>query len=66
MLAVQKIEREVLALPKKDYFEFKEWFDRIDSKKWDEEINEDIVSGSLDLLGQEALISFNSDLCDEI
>ncbi len=66
MLAVQEIEKEVLTLPKKDYSDFREWFFNHDSEKWDEEIKEDIESGALDLLGQEALSSFNSNLCNEI
>ncbi len=66
MLALQEIEKEVLTLPKKDYSDFREWFYNHDSTKWDEEIKQDIENDSLDFLGQEALVSFNLNLCNKI
>ncbi len=56
MLALKKIEKEILTLPEKDYSNLRIWFYSQDSKKWDNEIKQDSESGKLDFLINEALI----------
>ena len=54
MLAIEDIEKEILALPKNKYADFRQWFLDLDYKSWDKEIEKDSESGKLDFLMQEA------------
>ena len=54
MLAIEEIEKEILALPKNKYSDFRKWFLDLDYKSWDKEIEKDSESGKLDFLMQEA------------
>jgi len=55
MLALEEIEKEVLALPKNKYSDFRKWFLGLDFNSWDKEIEKDSESGKLDFLIQEAI-----------
>jgi len=61
MLALKKIEKEILTLPEKDYSNLRIWFYSQDSEKWDNEIKQDSESGKLDFLINEALIEKSQD-----
>lgn len=48
MIALQELENEVKNLPKQDFNQFRNWFLDYENSKWDKEIEEDIYSGKLD------------------
>ena len=54
MLVLEELEKEVMALPKKKYADFRKWFLEQDFAHWDKEIQRDSESGKLDFLVQEA------------
>ena len=55
-----KIEEDIENLNKKEFIELREWFQDLDSKKWDEQIDDDIKSGKLDELANAAISDFNN------
>ena len=48
MIALQELKNEVKNLPKQDFNQFRNWFLDYENNKWDKEIEEDIYSGKLD------------------
>jgi len=55
MTAIEKLEREVRRLSREERSAFRDWFRRYDSDEWDREIEQDIRSGKLDALAEEAI-----------
>lgn len=54
MTRVEEIEKEIEALPKKDFEKLRDWFSEKDWDKWDKEIEADADAGKLDFLANEA------------
>jgi hypothetical protein len=54
MIALEELEKEVMALTKTMYADFRKWFLEQDFANWDKEIKQDSESGKLDFLIQEA------------
>ena len=48
MIELQELENEVKNLPKQDFNQFRNWFLDYENSNWDKEIEEDIYSGKLD------------------
>jgi hypothetical protein len=59
MTKVEEIEKEIEALPQRDFKRLREWFSKKDWDKWDREIEADFQSGKLNLLVKEAKDSKN-------
>jgi len=59
MSALNKIEKEILTLPKKEYSDLRNWFYSQDFDKWDDQIKQDSESGDLNFLINEALAEKN-------
>lgn len=55
MTKLEKLEREVEALPPQDMQAFAAWFDEFRERLWDEQIERDSVSGKLDKLAEAAM-----------
>ncbi len=55
MTKIEKLEREVRELSRAELAAFREWFRKYDSKEWDRQIEEDIRTGKLDKLAEQAL-----------
>lgn len=51
---VAKIQEEILALSETDYQQLKQWFNDLEWKKWDRQIEADSNAGKLDFLIDEA------------
>ena len=47
MNKLKKIETIVTTLSKTDLTVFREWFSEFDAKIWDEQFEEDVISGNL-------------------
>ena len=60
MKTIIEIENAIIKLSKKDIIEFRKWFIYNDNKKWDKEIKNDVKSGLLDNLVQEAINDYES------
>jgi len=58
MSSLLTIEKEIQKLPEDDFIVLREWFQDYDSKKWDDQIEVDAVSGKLDELANAALNDF--------
>lgn len=56
----KELEQSLSKLPPGELAEFREWFLRFDSDRWDEQIEKDTSSGNLDSLSQAALREFRS------
>ena len=55
MNRIQNIEHEIKKLTSDELSAFRAWFIKYDSEIWDEQIEDDIISGKLDKLAQEAI-----------
>jgi len=54
MSSITKIQQAILSLPEADYLQLRHWFNELDWKKWDRQIEADSESGKLDFLITEA------------
>lgn len=66
MSTVRDIENAVEHLPEDQLREFRTWFERYDSEKWDAELEKDVRSGKLDGLAGEALSDFDCGKCSDL
>ena len=55
MSGIEEIEQAILELGSKDLQEFREWFLRLDSEDWDDQLKEDVAAGRLNAVVEEAL-----------
>ena len=54
MSSVTEIQQAILSLPEADYLQLRNWFNELDWKKWDRQIEADSENGKLDFLIAEA------------
>lgn len=66
MATISEIENAIIKLPKDEIKKFREWFIHYDNKKWDTEIKNDLKSGLLNELTQEAIDDYESGNCKEL
>ena len=60
MTKLEKLEREVQSLSRDEMSAFRAWFRKYDSDEWDRQIEEDVQSGKLDSLAEEAVAAYQS------
>ena len=53
--SLKKLEKEVAQLPQPDLIKFRAWYEKFDSDKWDEQIENDVSKGKLDSLAEIAV-----------
>ena len=58
MSSVLEIEHEIENLPENDLAKFRAWFEKFDADVWDKQFENDVNSGKLDALAQQALKDF--------
>ena len=58
MTTVKEIEEAVANLPKPEVDKFRLWFEKFDAELWDTQFENDVRSGKLDLLADQALKDF--------
>ncbi len=66
MNSIIDIENAVKNLSHKEFSEFKEWFSDYDQKKWDDQLNNDIINGNLNSLFNETLNEYNNGKCSKL
>jgi hypothetical protein len=52
---LERIKQEIESLPEHDFIQLRKWLSEKDWKEWDQEIEEDSMSGKLDFLMKEAM-----------
>lgn len=52
---VKNIEKAILLLPQDQLIQFRAWYEKFDSDKWDKQIEKDAISGKLDDLADKAI-----------
>lgn len=55
MSLIKQLEEAVAALEPSDYADFRAWFERLDSTRFDAAIAADVADGRLDPLAEQAL-----------
>ncbi|MBU0694511.1 MAG: hypothetical protein KKC11_07595 [Candidatus Omnitrophica bacterium] len=66
MSTVQEIEKAITRLPKDDFTVLREWFEEFETKMWDNQFEEDVQSGKLEKLANEAITDFRAGKCKEL
>ena len=66
MTAIEKLEREAQKLSREELAAFREWFRKYDSDEWDRQIENDVRSGKVDLLAEEAVAEHKAGRTKEI
>lgn len=66
MSNLEKIERAILSLPSNNFEKIKQWFFDLDYQRWDEQLQQDIADGHLEVFAQEAIAEFEAGHCREI
>lgn len=55
MSTVEEIEAAIAQLPSNDLVALREWFDQFEAAKWDQRFEEDVASGKLDDIANQAI-----------
>lgn len=66
MFTIKEIESAVERLSKTDLSKFRAWYEEFDAKKWDKQLEEDVLSGKLDKLANQAISDYKTGKCKEI
>lgn len=65
MTSLQAIEAAVEQLAPEQRAEFRAWFDAFEAREWDQQIEQDLGSGRLDWLAEEALDDLAASRCTD-
>jgi len=52
---IEEIEAAIAQLPNEQLRRFREWYEKFDAEKWDEQIEKDAFAGKLDAMAEQAL-----------
>ncbi|MDI6735277.1 MAG: hypothetical protein QME42_03625 [bacterium] len=66
MSTVQEIEKAITQLPEDDFGILSKWLEDFESKMWDNQFEEDVQSGRLEKLANEAISDFRAGKCKEL
>jgi len=66
MSILEQVEATILTLPLNEFQQLRQWFFDIDYQLWDQQLEQDILEGNLDALGEEAIADFKAGHCREI
>ena len=66
MTTVQEIEKAVKHLPEDELHSFRSWFEDFDAKAWDKQIEQDVRSGKLDVLADQAVKDLKANKCTRL
>jgi hypothetical protein len=66
MSTLEEIEAAVQQLPPAKRAEFRAWFQSFDATDWDQQMEDDITSGNLDWLADEAMSDSQAGRCSEL
>jgi hypothetical protein len=60
MSKLEQIKTAILTLSAQDFEALKQWFTDLDYEHWDQQIEQDVANGRLDVFAQEALAEFRA------
>ena len=63
---IEEIEAAIQQLPPAKRAEFRAWFQSFDAMDWDKQLEDDITSGNLDWLADEAMSDSQAGRCSEL
>jgi len=66
MNKLQEIKDAITQLSKDDLTALRKWFDEFEAKIWDNQFEEDVQSGRLEKLADEAITDFRAGKCKEL
>ena len=66
MSTLEQIEAAILTLPSDEFQRLRQWFFDVDYQLWDDQLEQDIASGKLESLAEEAIAEFKAGHCQEI
>jgi len=65
-MSITEIEQAIIQLPPQDFKQLREWFEELESQKWDEQIERDAKSGKLDKIAEQALKDYRTGKAREL
>ena len=65
MTSLQEVEEAIRRLPSDELAAFRVWFAEFDAAVWDRELEQDVRSGRLDALAEEALRDLREGRCTD-
>ena len=66
MTRLEKLEREIEKLDRKEVAALRDWFQKYDADEWDRQIEKDASGGRLDRLAEEALEAYGAGRTKEL
>ncbi len=66
MSSVPEIEAAVTKLSRQELLAFRDWFSDFDAAAWDKQFEEDVATGRLDALAEEAIRDLREGRCREL
>ena len=66
MANVKELERAITNLSPDDYRELRDWFEEYESEQWDKKFEDDVTSGKLDTLANEAIQEYKTGNCSAL
>lgn len=66
MSTIREIETAVSKLSPEELSAFRAWFAKFDAEAWDRQFEEDVASGRLDALAEEALLDLREGRCKDL
>ncbi len=66
MQAVVELQSAVSQFSADELARFREWFNEFDAEVWDRQFEEDVKSGKLDQLANQAITDFRAGKCKEL
>ena len=66
MQTIQELQSIVSQLSADELARFREWFDKFDAEVWDRQFEEDVKSGKLDRLANQAITDFKAGKCKQL
>jgi len=60
MTRIEKLEQDIQKLTRQELAALREWFRNYDADEWDQQIEEDVNSGKLEMLAKEALADYKT------
>ncbi|MCP4369557.1 MAG: hypothetical protein GY797_15815 [Deltaproteobacteria bacterium] len=63
---IEEIKQAVIHLPPKDLAAFRRWYHEYEASIWDKQFEEDVKSGKLDFLAQQAVTDLKSGKCKDL
>ena len=63
---IEEIKQAVIHLPPEDLAAFRRWYQEYDASAWDKQFEDDVKSGKLDFLAQQAVNDLKAGKCKDL